>query len=103
MPDGRVNYPGMGLARIKRDRWAAFEPISRTGILQTNRLYWASRQLRINADDFSILSGIGLLPGRAQYVFRTAVPPSPSSDGGIIALWTATPPGDRGVGIPRRS
>jgi hypothetical protein len=50
LPDGRLNLPGIGLATLKRDRWAAIEPVSRTGALHTRRMYWAGRELRVNAD-----------------------------------------------------
>ena len=35
---------------MKRDRWAAIEPIRRSGFLHTRRMYWANRELRVNAD-----------------------------------------------------
>jgi len=50
LPDGRLNLPGIGLAKMKRDRWACIEPVSRSGSLLTKRMYWAGRELRINAD-----------------------------------------------------
>ena len=50
LPDGRLNLPGLGLAKLRRDRWAGMAPIARTGVLQTKRMYWAGRELRINAD-----------------------------------------------------
>jgi len=50
LPDGRLNLPGMGLVTLKRDRWAAMAPVRRTGTLHTRRMYWAGRELRINAD-----------------------------------------------------
>ncbi len=50
LPDGRLNLPGIGLATLKRDRWACIEPVHRTGTLHTKLMYWANRELRINAD-----------------------------------------------------
>ena len=50
MPDGRLNLPGIGMAKMKRDRWAAIEPIRQSGFLHTRRMYWANRELRVNAD-----------------------------------------------------
>jgi len=50
LPDGRLNLPGVGLAKLKRDRWAGIEPVGRSGFLHTRRMYWANRELRINAD-----------------------------------------------------
>ena len=50
LPDGRANLPGIGLAKLKRDRWAAVTPVHRAGVLHTKRMYWANRQLLINAD-----------------------------------------------------
>ena len=49
VPDGRINLPKIGLARLKRDRWAAVEPEKETGLLQTRPMYWAGRELFINA------------------------------------------------------
>ncbi len=50
LPNGRLNYPYIGLAKLKRDRWAAIEPTDGSGVLQTQRMYWSSQQLTINAD-----------------------------------------------------
>jgi len=50
LPDGRVNLPGIGLAKLERDRWAAIEPVSQVGVLQTRPMYWANRTLQVNAD-----------------------------------------------------
>lgn len=50
LPDGRMNLPGIGLATLKRDRWAAIGPVARSGVLHTRRLYWAGRHMTINAD-----------------------------------------------------
>ncbi len=41
---------GIGLATLKRDRWAAIEPVHIHGVLRTQPVCWANRQLRINAD-----------------------------------------------------
>ena len=41
---------GIGLATLKRDRWAAIEPVHIHGVLKTHPISWANRQLRINAD-----------------------------------------------------
>ena len=40
----------IGLAKMKRDRWAAIEPVYKQGVLQTRLMYWAGRSLQINAD-----------------------------------------------------
>ena len=50
LPDGRTNLPGLGLAKMKRDRWAAIEPLSRHGVLETRHIAFANRFLQINAD-----------------------------------------------------
>ena len=50
LPDGRLNLPGIGMAKLKRDRWAAVTPAHRVGVVHTNRMYWANRKLIINAD-----------------------------------------------------
>ena len=41
---------GIGLATLKRDRWAAIEPVHIHGVLQTNPVCWANGQLHINAN-----------------------------------------------------
>ena len=41
---------GIGLATLKRDRWAAIEPVHIHGVLKTHPISWANRQLRINAN-----------------------------------------------------
>ena len=50
LPDGRINLPGIGMATLKRDRWAGIEPVHRTGTLRAKSMYWAGRELRVNAD-----------------------------------------------------
>ncbi len=45
-----LNYPYIGLAKLKRDRWAAIEPTNGSGVLQTQRMYWSDEKLIINAD-----------------------------------------------------
>lgn len=40
----------IGLAKVQRDRWAAIEPVSQVGVLQTRPMYWANRTLEVNAD-----------------------------------------------------
>ena len=41
---------GIGLATLKRDRWAAIEPVHIHGVLSTHPIAWANRRLHINAD-----------------------------------------------------
>ncbi len=41
---------GIGLATLKRDRWAAIEPVHIHGVLQTEPVCWANQELHINAD-----------------------------------------------------
>ena len=50
LPDGRINLPGIGMAKLKRDRWAAVTPVNQAGVLHTKRMYWANRELWINAE-----------------------------------------------------
>ena len=50
LPDGRLNLPGIGMAKLKRDRWAAIEPARSSGFLHIRRMYWANRELRVNTD-----------------------------------------------------
>ena len=38
------------MAKLKRDRWAAVTPVNQAGVLHTKRMYWANRELRINAE-----------------------------------------------------
>jgi hypothetical protein len=41
---------GIGLATLKRDRWAAIEPTHIHGVLQTQPMAWANRRLQVNAE-----------------------------------------------------
>ena len=41
---------GIGLVRLKRDRWAAIEPVGPNGALLTKPTYWAQPRLSINAE-----------------------------------------------------
>ena len=41
---------GVGLARLKRDRWVAVEPVNEIGVILTQPMYWANPRLAINAD-----------------------------------------------------
>ena len=40
----------VGLTTIKRDRWAAIEPVHLREVLHTRPMSWANRELHINAD-----------------------------------------------------
>ncbi len=74
LPDGRMNLPGIGLATLPRDRWAGFEPTGRTGELHTKGMYWAGRQLRVNADasDGRLRAELRDIEGRAIPGFTLA-------------------------------
>lgn len=51
LPDGRANVPGIGLAKLKRDRWTALTcRTSDPSTVVTKRMYWAGTDLYINAD-----------------------------------------------------
>jgi len=46
----RDESAGIGLARLKRDRWAAIQPVGPKGAILTRPIYWACPRLSINAD-----------------------------------------------------
>ena len=50
LPDGRLNLPGIGMATLRRDRWAALKPVKKKGFVETKRMYWAGGELFVNCD-----------------------------------------------------
>lgn len=50
LPANTADTLAIGLAKLKRDRWAAIEPVFKKGVLQTRPMYWANRTLSINAE-----------------------------------------------------
>ncbi len=48
--DARPATSAIGMATLKRDRWAAIEPVADSGLLHTRATYFAQNFLKVNAD-----------------------------------------------------